>query len=771
MRDPASLLDEGPGSVDLGRVLHIFRKRLWLIAAVAIAVPSAVAVMTLRQPKVYQARANIVIDPVAPQYLGEQFREVTEIGTALLVADHEALETEFIVMNSHSMQVTVARALCNERIDGQPALARLLPGATCTNDDELEAAAPILQAIISIAPMKDSRVVNLMVTHHDPKLAATVANTLARVYTQHNLERRLSNNAAAGNWLGDEFGNLASQVEASERQLIDFKRKNNVVAVSIEDQQNDLSSERRKLVDELNGVRVRLIALRSQRNEYERLRTGDPLNDVTPGVTDSPVVLKLKELYVDQYAKLLELRGKYLDKHPSVIAQEARVAGIKADLLRESSLATKNVEAQYATAMKQEQELRIALDRVTHDALQLEQRAIDYNRLKRNYERLQKLAEQVGGRERETEVAKHLKTNNVRMLDAAMVPAAPISPNVPRAVSLAILLGIVLGIGLAYILELLDSTVKSQADVEEILGVSFLGMIPSIDTVSRTPEAPPPPGVAELVHGGSRDLHVLAYPKSAVAECCRSIRTNLLFMTPDRPAKTLLVASQGPQEGKSITAINLAIAFAQSGLKVLLVDTDMRRPRLHKAFAIPSGPEGLSTAIVGEADVRTVIRQTGVPGLSLLPCGSTPPNPAELLHADRLKQIVDELAHEYDRVIFDSPPLGAVTDAAILAHLVNGTILVAKAGRTSKDALRRAYRQLIEPGTLNGGAGSQRRPGRARRPRPTDREVYVLGCILNDFDVSRQGGGGGYYYYSQYGGYYTEDDAAPPPTASASRSG
>jgi succinoglycan biosynthesis transport protein ExoP len=280
---------------------------------------------------------------------------------------------------------------------------------------------------------------------------------------------------------------------------------------------------------------------------------------------------------------------------------------------------------------------------------------------------------------------------------------------------------------------MLDSTVKGQDDIERRVGLSFLGLIPSIQpSKERTAPATPPPGVADLVKRGSKDLYVLSHPKSALAECCRAIRTNLLFMSPDHPSKKLLITSAGSQEGKTTTAVNLAIVMAQSGLRVLLIDTDMRRPRLHKAFGIPATPDGLSRAILGEAPVMDQVRETGVPSLSLLPCGATPPNPAELLHADRFKRIVAELEGHFDRIIFDSPPVGPVTDAAILARITDGTIMVAKFGATSREGLMRARKQLSEGG------------------------VNVLGCILNDLDLSRGPKYG--YYAGKYGYYYAESD-------------
>ena len=444
---------------------------------------------------------------------------------------------------------------------------------------------------------------------------------------------------------------------------------------------------------------------------------------------------------MDQYVMLLELRGKYLEKHPAIAAFETRLSAIKSDLVRELEIGQRNVELQYQTLTKQAGDLQTALDATTKQALTLETRTSEYNRLKRDFERLVRLSEQVGGRAQETNLASHLKTNNVRLLDAARTPGAPVSPNVPRAVLAAALLGLLLGIGLAIFLESLDNTVKNQDDLEKVAGVTFLGLVPSItfDENDDLAVVKANGRNGEGKHPHSKDLFVWTHPKSSVAECCRSIRTNLLFMSPDKPAQTLLITSAEPQEGKTTVAVNLAITLAQSGLSVLLVDTDMRRPRLHRAFGLPANPEGLSTAIVGETSVLSVIRETGIPNLSVLPCGACPPNPAELLHAERFSRIIEELRKHYDRIVFDSPPVRVVTDPTILARLTDGTIFVAKAGRTSRDSLARARRQVA-----------------------SDSRVNVLGCIINNLDLTKHRGYGAYYYYnySRYGTHYGAEEKA-----------
>ena len=325
---------------------------------------------------------------------------------------------------------------------------------------------------------------------------------------------------------------------------------------------------------------------------------------------------------------------------------------------------------------------------------------------------------------KETDLSSLLKTNNIHLLDAAIVPDSPIKPNLRVNLMLGTFLGLLAGLGLAFAAEWLDSSFKGQEDVERVLGLAFLGIVPSISDPSL------PTGEKASI---ARDLFVHSHPKSSVAECCRSVRTNLLFMSPDRPLHKLLITSSSPQEGKTTTAISLGIAMAQSGNRVLVVDTDMRRPRLHRAFGV-SNEVGLSTAVVGETKIEACVKSTDVPNLWVLPCGPVPPNPAEMLHAERFREIVAALAGKYDRILFDSPPLAAVADAAVLSTLVDGALLVLKAGKTTHEVAKRAVASLQ---AVN---------------------APIAGVVLNDLDLeSREYS---YYYYYDRRGYYGEDQGS-----------
>jgi polysaccharide biosynthesis transport protein len=269
----------------------------------------------------------------------------------------------------------------------------------------------------------------------------------------------------------------------------------------------------------------------------------------------------------------------------------------------------------------------------------------------------------------------------------------------------------VLGVAAALGIDLLDTTITNQEQVEGWLGLTFLGLIPATE---------------KLPDGSNDDLMVYHQPKSVVAEFCRAIRTNLLFMSPDKPLRTILVTSSGPQDGKTTSAINVASAMAESGSRVLLVDADMRRPRVHKAFGVNNGV-GLSSLILGEGQLSDAIKQTEVPNLSVLTCGPVPPNPAELLHTKRFEEIFEQLSKQYDRVIFDSPPIGIVSDGVVLSTKVDGTLLVLRSAKTSRDQAMRILRML--------------RSVNAR----------IFGAVVNNVDLKAHAFG--YYDYQRYGTY------------------
>ena len=380
------------------------------------------------------------------------------------------------------------------------------------------------------------------------------------------------------------------------------------------------------------------------------------------------------------------------------------------------------METSYQAKVREEHKAKQRLAKVKAEALEVNKKSLDYGRLKREADNASALYQLVIKRQKEATLSSLQETNNVYKLDAAILAERPVHPRVKLNILLAAVVGLLGGIGLAFFLEYLDNTFKGQDDIERLLRIPFLGIIPSIKL---------DPGPEERSELKIRDNYLISHPKSTVAESCRTVRTNILFMSPENPVRRLLITSASPQEGKSTVCINLGITMAQSGSKVVMLDTDMRRPRLHKTFGIKTGV-GLTTAILGEADLTKVTHASEVPGLDLIPCGPIPPNPTELFHTERFRKMVEELSERYDRVLFDSPPVLVVADPLILSSMMDGVVLVVKSASTSSDLARRAVRQL------------------------RDVNAPILGSVINDLDLEHRDYG--YYYYRQYGYYYGEKE-------------
>ena len=430
-----------------------------------------------------------------------------------------------------------------------------------------------------------------------------------------------------------------------------------------------------------------------------------PLDDIST-FGEADVIRATKLRYFEARSECADLRVKYLEDHPKLEACERKLALAHEGLRDEIKSSIRAVEREYKEIGSTEKNLFQLLGEAKNDAFSLNQYERDYMELKRANDNNQRLYELVLKRLKDTGVTGMLQVSNVRILDRARPSGRPLRPNPRSNLSLAIVFGLIGGIALAFMVEKMDTSIVSQEQIEEKLGIAFLGIVPR---------------VAPNKDGTPHDLIVHDQPKSAIAECLRAVRTNLLFMSPEKPLRTILVTSSSPQEGKTTTATSLAITMTGSGNRVLLVDGDMRRPRLHRIFGMEN-TAGLSSLILGEGSLDSLIRPSGIANLDLLPCGPVPPNPAELLHTAAFKRILADVASRYDRVILDSPPVGVVADAVVMSTVVDGALVVLKAGSTSRghgspgrEAAPRRQR-----------SGLRRRAQRSRPGRPEVRSVLLL---------------------------------------------
>lgn len=722
-----------PGfQIDFTEHLRILRKHLWhIVGATALALTLGAMYAFLASP-VYKASGTLHIDTATPRVLGD-VKDVVEQGPGDYWSTKEFLETQYKIITSRDV---LARVVERKGLDRdleflgldhvrEAELAELLGKI-----DPVE----VLGERLRVEPVKNSQLVGVSVEDTDPNRAAELANAVMEAYVGRNLERRLEGTRSASDWLAEQTRDLRTKLEASELALYDFKRENDILSTSLEDRQNIISQRLVSLNDSLTKVLGRKVELESALAEAERARKARPDDPFWPAALAKVAGLKLiDDLRLDlakQEHEVAAAREQYLDKHPKRAAAEERLVSLQKRIAGEMQNVVRSIDSAYRETLEAEKRLTDLIEGIKREAFELNKKEIDYKKLQREQENNQRLYELVLARAKEADLTSLLKANNVRVLEAAQVPMKPVKPRKAIVLLLALLLGAGLGVGLAYLLEILDSTLKHEEDVERVLKVPFLGMLPTVAEVGVSRRE------ASREDDPTRDLFILHHPKSAPAECARAIRTNLLFMSPDRELKRFLITSSGPQEGKSTTAIHTAIVMAQAGSRVLLVDCDMRKPRLHRSFGVPNDT-GLSSLVVGEGRIEDALKHTEVPGLDFLPCGPIPPNPAELMHTKRFRQVLAELGAEYDRVIFDTPPLNAVADAAVLSTQVDGVILVTRFKKTGRELARRALRML------------------------TDVNATVLGAVMNDVDLRSTEYN--YYYAQKYGGYgsyYGDDENA-----------
>lgn len=748
-------VSDEPG-LDLLAAARVLRRRWWFVAGAIVICLVTAALWTARSPRIFQASSLLIIEMHAPKVLN-QMSEVYDLGVQGYWNSMEYYETQYKVIQGRTVAQRAAaklgitaeslaedlRALgpeapgvgAVESLQGVPEELRRrltlvglhrLPSRQAMLDalEHLDPAA-VVQSRLSVIPVKDSRLVRVAVEDRDPQNAALMAEAVVDAYIQFNLDQKIDTTQSAVDWLSAQKADLKAKLEASELALHRFKEENRIIAVSLEDRQSMIAQTLMQLNEKLSSVRAERLALESKVEQLEKRVAANNADAVSEVINDK-VIQGLKAQLSELKQEEVDLRTRYTDEHPKVIAVRGRLHEVESDLRAQVSKIVTSVQGQHQTTRQTERRLEDSIEELKAEALKINKKEIEYNRLQRERDNNLELYQIVLKRQKEANLARMLNVNNVRKLEAALVPEVPIKPRAAVNMVMALLIGIVLGIGLAFGADYLDNRIKTQEHIEQAVGLPFLGIIPTIKPDTAAPAEEP----------SVRDHFIIRNPRSSVAECCRSIRTNLLFMSPENPVRSLLVTSGRPREGKSTTSVNLGITMAQAGAKVVIVDTDMRRPRLHKSFGI-SGHTGISSVIVGEAELDHAIQSSGIDNLDVIACGPIPPNPAELLHTERFRHLLRELSERYDRVLFDSPPIHAVTDGLVLASMVEGVVLVAQAGQTSIPEALQAKRRLLD---VNG---------------------RIFGVILNEVDLDGEGRTVyyDYYYHAGYG-----EDVAPKPS-------
>lgn len=721
-------------SISPAVVWQLVRKHWTIALTIAVAISLAVTFRTLREPKIYEATATVLFDPNPPRPLGQRVEAVVDMGSGSFWDNHEYYETQYKIIQSMNVALAVVADLGLQHDGGF--LKNTPPGTPApTYEVSEDDAAQILRSRLKVEPVRDSRLAVVKLEDTDPHRAQRLVSAIVDKYIEQNLDNALTSTNQATEWLRGRLDNLKSELETSEMALHEYKEDKNILSVALDDQSNMLREEMKQLNDVLTGVRTKREEVAARRAELAKIKAEDPKDLPASELLQNDLLKQLRSSYEGAVRERDALLGGGKGKnHPEVQAAEASIATTQAALLGEVRNIQRALDGDLAVLKRQEAGLSGLFERAKKQALDLNLLEIEYNRLRRSKENNEKLYSIVLERTKESELAKMLRVNNVRVVDRPLVPKLPIRPQVPKSIALGVLVGLVVGIGAALVRGLLDRSIKTPDDVERELGVPSLGLLPEIGAgASSSGQGARRRRRGQVVEAtGAPELIVHENPMSGIAEAARTIRTNLLFMAPDHPYRTLLVTSAGPGEGKTTVASCIAIAMAQAGQRVVLVDCDLRRPRIHRVFR-KSTEVGLTTALLAES-IDGAVLETEVPNLWIIPAGPIPPNPAELLHSERFKALLKQVADRFDRVIIDSPPVVPVTDAAILSTLVDGTVLVIRAFKTSRELARHALRALVDIGAKRAGA------------------------VLNAVNLSRHEYKYSYYHYYRRDGYYSQDE-------------
>lgn len=708
---------------DLRRYLDALRKYAWAVIAIFALAITAAVIYTDRQPRIYQAKASVQIEPRLPDLLGQGQELLSGLGVGGTV-DYYKQQNK--VLGSYRLiRLTVEEGHLYTRLLSDRERTELKV------EDQIAKATKRLQKMLRIKYPDQDRIMYVVVQSSDPQLAADIANAHVATFVDYSRGLLSTDSKQNADALATQFDEVEPKLRAAEAALYQFQKDNDLLAVTLEERQSLVSSGITAYTVRMNEAHAKRLELGARLDRMRKASTIDVLE--SPILTMSENNDSFESLRAQYYAernKFIELEKEVGPKNIEYQMQKAKVDDLYSALQSEAKRQLAGVEEQYQAQIATEAALKAEVDRATKEALELGPKIVAYNELLRKKKSEEDRYNILRGRLSTTELTNRMNQKvdtNVRPLDTALVPTAPVYPNLKVNLVTAGVISLLLGLGLVFLIVFLDRTIKTTSDAQIAVGAPVLGIIPML-------------GDSELPANDdrARDLFVHQHPTSRVAECCRSLRTNVLFSAADRQLRSLVVSSANPREGKTTSVVYLGTTMAQTGRRVLLVDTDMRRPRLHMSMGI-GRQTGLSNLILGDKDYGEVIKSTDIPNLFLLPCGPLPPNPAELLMSQRFKAVCDQLKEQFDLVIFDSPPVQVVTDGVVLSKQVDGVILVVHADSTLRDDIKRSAQQIRAVG------GS------------------VRGVVVNALEPARSSG----YYYSYYG--YAEDpaDAAAERAASA----
>lgn len=557
---------------------------------------------------------------------------------------------------------------------------------------------------IVVKPVKNSKMAEISYISSNPELARVIANTVAQAYIETILDLNMSSVRHGIEWMTIKAQEQKEKLEKSEETLQKYIKSHNFVII-----ENKLAIVPQQ-ISELNSMLTRSeLKKKEVENLYSKVKdisdnSGEA--ETVSAIATEPTLQSLRQQIIKSEQNIKELSHKYGHKHPLMLKSVEELNLLKSKRDQEIKRIVESIRHEYELSKDNEATLKKRLAEVKRDAINLNEQMMEYNIINREVESNKQIHDALIKKINEQGVIEQSRTVNVMIVEKAEKPKSPFKPRKAMNLLLGIIVGLFGGIGIAFFVEYLDNTVKSPDDAESKLGLPIIGMIPLITSVDKPIET-------VLLDDNS----------SSFSESFKAIRTAIILSSAEKPPRKILITSSVPGEGKTVTSVNLAVAIAQSGYKVLLIDADLRKPRIHKVFAFDNS-KGLSTYLAG-ASGADILKDSPVAGLSIITSGPVPPNPSELLSSKKMTEILDIYTEMHDFIICDSPPVLTVTDSLILSKLLDGTILVTRADVTTYENAKKCIKSLA---SVN---------------------AHMLGIGINAVDI-KKGGYSNYYYSSHY---------------------
>lgn len=733
--------DDVGQEVNIREYFFMVWKRKFIVLTILAVVFLFTAISTFKKIPVYTSSTEVLIErnrgasgldaqyySYDPYFLETQSAIIKSIMVARRVVESQKLATtyrtyflgdnkessaSFISSIKSGISNFIRKILVREKSVEKGAVAEGNPEAGLRSEpvSDEDIIAMMIQGGLSVQPVKETKIVMITYTHKSPLIAKLVADAVTQAYIDEILDMKLTTSRYALQWMTTKADEERKKLEASEKAMQQYMRENDLVTV-----ENKLAISPQRLTEfssQLSKAQADRKALEDISRQIDLAGNNVFQLENIPVFAENGVLKNLRETIFKARQNITELSKKFGEKHPVMIKANDELGQLLTQQQAEINRVIATTKNSYELAKSKESNLEELLDSTKNELLNLNERFIQFSIMKRDVDSNRVVYEALTANIKKEGVTEQSQSVNVWVLRNAFMPGAPSHPNKKRSLALGLILGLMGGIGCAFLIEFLDNTVKSEKDLETRYGLTVLGSVEQLKE-----------------KGSSIESYIVQKPLSPLAESYRLIRTGLLMSAAERPPKIVLITSMGAQEGKTTTTINIARILSQGGKKVLIIDCDLRRPRVHSVFAMQND-KGLSNFLTGNLQENIIHK---IPGeeIHVISSGPIPPNPSELVSSRKLQSLVEKMAENFDFVLLDSPPIQSVADSLALTRIVDGTVVVIRAGVTTYDMMQGGLKKL------------------------KDVQCHLLGCVLNG--QSKRNASGSYYY--GYTTYYAKDSEA-----------